>query len=70
MSYEVRDQQKLRDQEYQKLKHNRQEIEIMVSNWMDLATSLHDDSPIQTDKDDILAQRADMIATLRVKLGV
>jgi hypothetical protein len=70
MSYELRDQQEKRDQEYQSLKSRRTQIELLVSNWIDTATSLFDDSPLQTDKDDLLAQRTDMIAALKVTLGL
>lgn len=70
MSYENRDQQAKRDVEYQRLKARKADIELMVGNWVDLATSLHDDSPLQSDKDEILAHRAAFIAALRTKLGV
>lgn len=70
MSYELRDQQDKRDAEYQRLKRDRVSIETQAANWIDLATSLHSDSPLQTDKDDIITLRYDMIATLKVTLGL
>ena len=70
MSYEERDRQQKRDQEYQNLKIQKKRIETQVGNWIDLATSLHGDSLLQTDKDEIIAQRDDFISVLRVKLGV
>ncbi len=70
MGYEVRDQQKLRDLEYQNLKSQKTDLEKRLANWVDQATNLHNDSPLQTDKDEILGLRADMIAKMRVTLGV
>lgn len=70
MSYEQRDQQKLRDTEYQILKGQKESLQNQVSNWVDMATSLYDDSPLQEDKDEILAQRNAFVLSLRTTLGV
>ena len=65
MSYELRDQQLKRDEEYQTLKSLKANIETQVGNWMDKATALHTDSPLQTDKDEIIAQRDAFVLALR-----
>lgn len=70
MSYENRDEQKKRDEEYQNLKRTKESLQVQVANWVDKATSLHTDSPTQDDKDEILAQRAAFILSLRTTLGV
>jgi len=70
MSYEARDEQDKRDEEYQQLKRQKANLETQVANWVDKATALHADSPLQTDKDEILAQRAAFILALRTILGV
>lgn len=70
MSYENRDEQTKRDQEYQNLKNDKSRLETQVANWVDKATALHGDSPLQTDKDEILAQRDAFILSLRTTLGV
>jgi hypothetical protein len=70
MSYEARDQQKLRDEEYQNLKRQKESLQVQVANWVDKATSLHTDSPTQEDKDEIIAQRNAFVAALQATLGV
>lgn len=70
MSYEDRDQQKLRDEEYQELKRQKATLEAQVGNWVDKATALHGDSPTAEDKAEIIAQRDAFVAALRVTLGV
>ena len=70
MSYEARDQQAKRDQEYQELKIKKASLETQVANWVDKATSLHSDSPLQTDKDEIISQRDAFVLALRLSLGV
>lgn len=70
MSYEERDSQKLRDDEYQKLKTRKANIEKLVANWVDKATALHSDSPILADKAEIVAQRDAFVLALRTSLGV
>ncbi len=70
MSYETRDEQNKRDDEYSTLKRERANIETKVSNWMDKATSLHTDSPTQSDKDDIVTQRDAFILVLKTTLGL
>ena len=70
MSYETRDEQDKRDVAYQRLKEAKASIELNVANWVDKATALHTDSPLQTDKDEILAQRDAFILALRTSLGV
>ena len=70
MSYETRDQQTKRDQEYQDLKTQKTRLETLVGNWVDKATALHADSPLSTDKSEIVAQRDAFILALRNTLGV
>ena len=70
MSYENRDAQAKRDIEYQQLKSTKANIETQVANWIDKATALHADSPLQTDKAEILAQRDAFVLALRTTLGV
>ena len=70
MSYEARDQQAKRDDEYQALKNQKAQLEIKVANWVDKATALHGDSPLQADKDEIIAQRDSFVLALRTTLGV
>ena len=70
MSYEARDEQEKRDKEYQLLKRDKESIQTAVANWVDKATALHLDSPLQTDKDEIIAQRDAFILSLRTSLGV
>ena len=70
MSYEAREAQTKRDQEYLNLKIRKKNIEDQAAAWVTLATELHGESPTQTDKDDILGQRASFISTLRTTLGV
>lgn len=70
MSYEARDQQTKRDQEYQQLKADKAALETRVANWVDKATSLHADSPTQADKDEIIGQRDSFVLALRTSLGV
>ncbi len=70
MSYEDRDAQAKRDVEYQNLKTQKANLETRVANWVDTATSLHTDSPLQTDKDEIVAQRDAFVLALRTTLGV
>lgn len=70
MSYEARETQTKRDQEYLNLKIRKKNIEDQTAAWMALTTQLHADSPTQTDKDDLLAQRTDFIAQLKTSLGV
>ena len=70
MSYETRDEQKKRDQEYQNLKKVRESLQIQVANWVDKAQSLRNDSPVQEDKDEIAAQRDGFVLNLRTTLGV
>ena len=70
MSYEVRDQQKLRDMEYQRLKADKKNLETQVANWVDKAMALHRDSPIAADKSELVAQRDAFVLALRNSLGV
>ena len=70
MSYETRDEQTKRDAEYQDLKNQKSRLETLVANWVDKATALHTDSPLQTDKTEIIAQRDAFVLALRTSLGV
>lgn len=70
MSYENRDQQKLRDEEYQNLKRQKESLQVQVANWVDKALSLHADSLLQIDKDEIVAQRDAFILSLKSTLGL
>lgn len=70
MSYENRDQQKLRDEEYQLLKKQKESLQIQVANWVDKATSLHLDSPTAEDKAEIITQRDAFVLSLKNTLGV
>ena len=70
MSFELRDQQTKRDEEYQNLKVRKAYLEKQVSEWVDLATALHNDSPEQTDKNEIIAQRDAFVLALKTTLGV
>lgn len=69
MGYEIRDQQARRDNLYQELKSRRVHIEKLIQNWVDDANSLHADSKID-DKGEVLAQKAGMTATIKLKLGL
>ena len=70
MSYEARDQQTKRDEEYQQLKRDKAQLEVRVANWVDKATALHADSPLASDKTEIIAQRDAFVLALRTTLGV
>lgn len=70
MSYNARDEQKLRDEEYQSLKRQKATLETQVANWVDKGISLHADSPLQTDKDELVALRTSFIDALKLTLGV
>ncbi len=70
MIYEDRKAQTSRDQEYLNLQIRKITIQDQVSAWIAAATTLHTNSPLQTDKDDLLAMKAEMIANLSATLGV
>ena len=70
MSFEARDVQLKRDNEYQELKKLRTRLEVEIANWMDKATVLHTDSPLQTDKDEIISQRDGFVVALSISLGI
>lgn len=70
MSYNAREEQRLRDEVFGNLQNEKARLEVAIANWMDKGTALHSDSPLQTDKDEIVALRDALVAKIRVSLGV
>ena len=70
MSYEIRKEETTRDARFLDLETRTQRMVDQVSVWVADATNLHTDSPLQTEKDDVLAMRAQFIADLRAQLGI
>jgi len=70
MSFEARNEEATRDQAYLEMKKRKARIEAEVSDFMSKATNLHNGSPLQSDKDEVIAQRDSFILTVRTSLGI
>ena len=68
--YETRYDEKVRDVRYLDLKTRKSKIESLTAAWMTEAASLHAVSPLQVEKDDVVAMRSEFIANLQTALGV
>lgn len=70
MSYQAREAQAARDARWQQIKQGKLRAVSVVEGWLNDATALHGDSATATEKQELLAERADLIARLKVVLGV
>lgn len=70
MSYITRKIEAERDMRFVELQRKKLQAKSVVEAWMNDATALYGDSPTQTEKDEVLAERDTLVADLRAILGV
>lgn len=70
MSYTVRKEQNVRDIEFLKLSANKNRLVEQVTDWVHRATLLHTSTTDPAEQAEVIALRDELVAELRVPLGV